>query len=54
MNYVVRTKGDAAALAGIVQRALQTIDPKQVSFYIKSLTGFISEKVDPLIALRCE
>jgi hypothetical protein len=54
MNYVVRTKGDAAAAAGIVQRELQTIDPKQVSFHIKPLTGFMPEKVDPLIALHCE
>jgi hypothetical protein len=54
MNYVVRTKGAAAAAAGIIQREWQTIDPKQVGFHIKPLTGFIPEKVDPLIALHCE
>jgi hypothetical protein len=41
LNYVVRTKGGAAAAAGMVQRDLQMIDPKQVSFHIKPLTGFM-------------
>jgi putative ABC transport system permease protein len=45
MNYVVRTKGDAAALAGSVRRELQAIDPNQVIFYVKPLTGFVSDAV---------
>jgi putative ABC transport system permease protein len=45
MNYVVRTKGDAAALAGSVRRELQAIDPNQVIFYVKPLAGFVSDAV---------
>ena len=45
MNYVVHTKGDAAALAGSVRRELQAIDPNQVIFYVRPLTGFVSDAV---------
>ena len=45
MHYVVRAKGDAAALAGSVRRELQAIDPNQVIFYVRPLTGFISDAV---------
>ena len=45
MHYVVRAKGDAAALAGSVRRELQAIDPNQVIFYVKPLTGFVSDAV---------
>jgi putative ABC transport system permease protein len=45
MNYVVRAKGDAAALAGSVRRELQAIDPNQVIFYVRPLTDFISDAI---------
>jgi putative ABC transport system permease protein len=45
MHYVVRAKGDAAALAGSVRREFQAIDPNQVIFYVRPLTGFISDAV---------
>ena len=45
MNFVVRAKGDVTALAGSVRRELQAIDPNQVIFYVRPLTGFISDAV---------
>jgi predicted permease len=45
MNFVVRAKGDASALAGSVRRELQAIDPNQVIFYARPLAGFVSDAV---------
>ncbi|HEU0178204.1 MAG TPA: ABC transporter permease [Blastocatellia bacterium] len=45
MNFVVRAKGDAVALAGSVRRELQAVDPNQVVFYVRPLTDFISDAV---------
>jgi putative ABC transport system permease protein len=43
MNYLVRTKGAASALAASVRRELLAAAPDQVIFYVRPLDEFISD-----------